>query len=156
MIVSSNSIVVAFASSSVTTTLCVGESGVKSARTMNVTNADSSANPTVIGPRMRLSPRLAGALASAVSAVAACSTLICPCRGSGCGGSRCTITPKRALDWPFYGLMLLYNNVAKLRQNLDRRNHALRERWGICEQQVGLAISRQANRQPATRMILDP
>ena len=77
---SSSSTVAAFTSSSVTTTLWVGGIGVKSARTMKVTKADSSARPTAIGPSIRVSPRLAGGATSAVSALAACSTLMDPCQ----------------------------------------------------------------------------
>ena len=79
MMPSSSSTVTALASSSVTTTPWVGASGVRSARTMKVRNADSSARMTVSAPKMRVSPRFAGGPDSAVSAVG-CSTLMNPGR----------------------------------------------------------------------------
>lgn len=39
-----------------------------------------------------------------------------------------TSIPKGAWNGPFYELMLLYNNVAKLRQKLDRPHHVSDEK----------------------------
>ena len=64
MTASSSTTVAAFTNSRLTTTLCVGKSGVRSASTTKVAKADNKASPTAIGPRMRVSPRAAGALAS--------------------------------------------------------------------------------------------
>ncbi len=77
---SSSSTAAAFTKSSVTTTLWVGGIGVKSARTIKVTKAESSARPTAIGPSSRASPRFVGGATSAASALAACSALMDPCQ----------------------------------------------------------------------------
>src|SRR5262249_242992 len=114
MMPSSSTTVAAFTSSSVTTTLWVGETGVRSARTMKVTKADSSARPTTIGPTMRDSPRFAGAPASAASAVAACATGIGPCEQNWKSGRHVEERTTRLGRSPL--LMLLYNNVAELRR----------------------------------------
>jgi len=69
---------------------------------------------------------------------------------NGCGATtRCTIAPKKALDWPFYGLMLLYNNVAKLRQKLDRPDHALPQSMKIRDgSALGRITTRASVREP--------
>ena len=95
MMLSSSSTVTAFTSNSVTTTLCVGEIGVRSARTMKVMKAESRAKPTTTGPTVRDSLGFAGAAPIVASAVAACSTVINP-RRKRTGSNRpiWTRTPK--------------------------------------------------------------
>ena len=64
-----------------------------------------------------------------------------------------TSVPKEAWIGLFYELMLLYNNVAKLRQKLDRRHHFLCAKAGLdwpagsycrCEMLAEKALKRRA------------
>src|SRR4029079_17438544 len=47
---------------------------------------------------------------------------------------------KRSVNWPLYELMLLYNNVAKLRQNLDRNDHGLRRALGVVPPPLSIVL----------------
>ncbi len=113
--------VTALARRSVTTTSCVGGIGVRPASTTKVTRADSKATATAAKPSARGSHPGGGAAAGVTSsAVAAWPTLVI-------NSSRPKRQPVIAREdhTPFgcppinrwdYALMLLYNNVAGLRQ----------------------------------------
>src|ERR1041385_4255830 len=111
MMPTSRKTVAALIRSSVTTTAWVGVIGVRSARTTKVAKADSIASAAASGPSTRTARLVAGA---ATSAGVVCSTL-----------AILVIQPREKLGQPQQEqsrvgangpLMLLYNNVAELRQ----------------------------------------
>jgi hypothetical protein len=101
--------------SSRTTTLWVGAIGVSPASTTKVTSADRTASATAMIPRSRTKPPGAGdVVADTRSAVAVWPTLVmqfCFAQNRVYGTS--TRADGRS---PASPLMLLYNNVAELRQ----------------------------------------
>src|SRR6185437_1620833 len=81
---------------------------------MKVRNADNRATPTASGPSSLIPLRLAAGATRAASALAACSTLIEPCQRMVKTAAANNQSPVRRRPPE---LMLLYNNVAELRQN---------------------------------------
>src|SRR5262245_16569357 len=124
--------VTAFASSSVTTTSCVGAIGVRPASTTKVTSAESNASATAATPSARGIHPEGGAEAAVISSVvAAWPTLVI--ESSRPKREPVTVRGNTPVQVPptdrwCRELMLLYNNVAGLRQFRGARSRAVADR----------------------------
>src|SRR4029078_10284156 len=130
---------------SVTTTSCVGAIGVSPASTRKVTSADSSASATAAKPSVRGSHPGAGAAAAvANSAGAALPTSVI--KISRPKRQPVTVRQNRPLGRPldhrwYFPVMLLYNNVAGLRQIRGMADRAVAIRHQACREPAIASIA---------------